>query len=86
MKDLYKKQINEKDKQIEKQIKQLEEQNKQISKAKEDFEHQVIVEKYEKENLEKQHSQLSEKYKRLELIESNNSIGYIKQTNDLKKN
>jgi hypothetical protein len=58
----YKKQINERDKQlekyrlIEKQMKQLGEQNKLISKAKEDFEHQIIIEKYEKQNLEKHHT------------------------------
>jgi hypothetical protein len=58
-------------------MKELEEQNKQISKAKEDFEHQVILQKYEKENLEKQHTQLSKKYKRLELMKSNKSLDYI---------
>jgi hypothetical protein len=54
--------------------------------VKEYFEHQVMLQKYEKQNLEKEHPQLSEKYKRPELAESNSSTGYIKQVNELKKN
>jgi hypothetical protein len=77
---------DEKEKKLtENTMKQLEEQNKQISKAKEDFKHQVIIEKYEKENLEKQHTELFEKYKRLEQIESNSSTGYIKVVHELKE-
>jgi hypothetical protein len=44
-----------------------------------------MIQKYEKQELEKEHKQLSENHKRLELMENNNSTGYIKQVNDLKQ-
>jgi hypothetical protein len=88
---IYKNKLNETDKQIEKykqienQIIQLEEQNKQISKAKEDFELKVILEKYEKQNLENVKQELLNEIEKKKIETMNLKSQYEVDLNNYKK-